>query len=103
MPIAFSTSATMDKGKRLGILLRLLSLFFGFGFICLGAYVKALDSANDASVAAIFAYILVGSGFLLLLIGAFWSILQGMRTNLYRRGGNRRRASNQVFVFTVDR
>lgn len=103
MPNAFLAITAMDKGKHMWTLLRLLSLFFGFGFICLGAYVKTLDSANNTSVAAIFAYVLVASGFVLLLIGAFWSILKGMRTNLYRRGGNSMRASSQLHICTVDR
>lgn len=103
MPMTLSAAIAMDKGKRLGIVLRLLSLFFGFSVICLGAYLKSQDSADDTSVVDIFAYIMVASGFVLLLVGAFWSVFQGMRTNLYRRRGNSRRVSNQLFVLTVDR
>ncbi|XP_062373224.1 transmembrane protein 252-like [Sardina pilchardus] len=92
----------MDKGTRLGTVLRLVFLFSGFCLICLGAYVKSLDPGSDSSVKAIIAYLLVTCGFLLLLIGAFWSIIHGLKTNLYRRGGSRR-PSSQVYVYTVDR
>ncbi|KAL2079531.1 hypothetical protein ACEWY4_025275 [Coilia grayii] len=92
----------MNKGKRLGIALRLVLLFCGFCLTCLGAYLKSLDGGSDATVTAIFSYILVACGFVLLLVGAFWSIFHGMRSNLYRQRRDRRH-STQVYICTVDR
>lgn len=94
----------MNKGKRMGIILRLVLLFSGFSFICLGAYLKSLDAGSDISVADIFAYILVAGGFMLLLMGAFWSLVHGMKSNLYRQQRRQRRHSaSQMYIYTVDR
>ncbi|XP_012676075.1 transmembrane protein 252 [Clupea harengus] len=92
----------MDKKKRLGAALRLILLFFGFSFICVGAYLKSLEGGSKVTVPAVFAYLMVAGGFLLLLMGAFWSICHGMRSSLYRQRRHRRR-STQVYVYTVDR
>ncbi|XP_063043727.1 transmembrane protein 252-like [Engraulis encrasicolus] len=88
----------------MGIILRLVLLFSGFSFICLGAYLKSLDAGSDISVADIFAYILVAGGFMLLLMGAFWSLVHGMKSNLYRQQRRQRRHSaSQMYIYTVDR
>ncbi|XP_075060735.1 transmembrane protein 252 [Mixophyes fleayi] len=85
-------------------LLRFSLLIIGFALVCLGAFYVSSSYSNNSQNEAIVAYILMPLGFILLLIGIFWSTYhEANHKSLFQNVIRRIHSQQQVQIETVDR
>lgn len=89
----------MNVKKRLWSIAHMALPIVGLALTCLGAYLMSLQGKSGDTWSAIPAYIMILSGFLIVLIGIFWTICRSARSKMYQRG----RHEQHVQVYTVER
>lgn len=81
---------------------RLLLPTTGLSLICIGAYIKSIQSEQLQILRDISTLLFIILGFILLVVGVLWSVGHGMKNVLLKRSVRRSRNAD-VQVFTVDR
>lgn len=74
----------------------------GLILICVGAYIKSIESGQLQILRDISVYLFIILGFILIVAGVLWSVGNGMKNVLLKRSVRRSRDAD-VHVFTVDR
>ncbi|XP_044230284.1 transmembrane protein 252-like [Thunnus albacares] len=89
----------MDVKKTMLSLARLVLPGMGFGLTCMGIYLVSLPNEPKYTWSIIPAYIMVVVGFLVTLVGVFWTICHSMKSKMYQRGGHQQ----HIHVYTIER
>ncbi|XP_017323950.1 transmembrane protein 252 [Ictalurus punctatus] len=92
----------MNTRKHLLSAARLLLPTTGLSLICIGAYIKSIQSEQLQILRDISTLLFIILGFILLVVGVLWSVGHGMKNVLLKRSVRRSRNAD-VQVFTVDR
>ncbi|KAK2901985.1 transmembrane protein 252-like [Channa argus] len=90
----------MNVRKHLGSLVRMVLPGVGFALTCIGAYLLTHQTEYQCIWKVITAYFLTAFGFLVILIGVFWTICHTMKSKMYQRGCNR---EHHIQIYTVER
>ncbi|XP_040010611.1 transmembrane protein 252-like [Xiphias gladius] len=89
----------MNVKKQLWSLARIVMPGVGFVLTCIGAYLVSLQTDYKYSWMVIPAYIMIGFGFLAMLIGVFWTICLSMKSKMYQRGGH----EQHMHIYSIER
>ncbi|CAK6950581.1 transmembrane protein 252-like [Scomber scombrus] len=89
----------MNVKKHICSLARMVLPGMGFALICMGAYLVSMENDPENTWSVIPSYIMIVTGFLVVLVGVFWTLCHSIKSKRYQRG----RHQQHIQVYTIER
>ncbi|XP_041792357.1 transmembrane protein 252-like [Chelmon rostratus] len=89
----------MNVTKKLWSMARMILPGVGFALTCTGVYLVSLWKDDGNTWRVIPAYVMIMFGFVVALIGVFWTICHSVRSKTHQRG----RHEQHVHVYSIER